>query len=266
MIDLSSFGDNIFAAGDIHGQPQGLIGNIADCDIRDAAIVILGDIGLGFSGNMKGPIPYLHRMGKDRNNHFYLIRGNHDNPEAWTSYDKKIYSEKYPNVHLVQDFEELQLANEKLALAVPGAISIDRKWAVGKLVTEKDGSQVWKRFPRPVGKSYWTNEHIPYDLINDVEDKYDLVLAHTGPTPPSLRVSNSIDYITNTYDSELKQDLEKERAAVDMIISKSGCKKWINGHYHIDNNCTYAMNDTKFEYNGITVENVGIDYIIQIKL
>lgn len=267
MTDLTEFGENIFAAGDIHGLPVGLAEELHRCGIRNAAIIICGDVGLGFSGNHKGPIKYLNKVGADRGNHFYIFRGNHDNPSSWADELVSEHEKQFPYVHYLRDFDEVKFANNKLALTVPGAISIDRKWAVGKVIRDMEtGEDEYKRFPRPEGKSYWADEHIRYDLIDSIDKKYDIVIAHTGPTPPSLRSNNDLEYIFRNYDAQLKDDLEEERKAVDKIIDKSGCDKWINGHFHIETKMVYAMNDAKFEYNGITVENVGIDEIIQITI
>lgn len=259
VVDLSSYGYNVFVAGDIHGQPQDLAGNVGKADIRDSAIIILGDVGLGFYGNHAGPVKYLHKTGLDRNNHYYIFRGNHDNPASWEHDVADKLEEKYSNIHFLRDMDTLLFSTGEKALIVPGAVSIDRKWAVGKEVRDKDtGELFFKRLPRPEGKCWWSNETIRYDMVDSVKSGYDFVLAHTGPTPPSLRLSNDLDKIAREYDSALPADIDEERKAIDSIIEKSSCHTWINGHYHVETYMPYNVGDIKFEHNGITVINLGI--------
>lgn len=247
VIDLSEFQNRVFVAGDIHGLPVNLAAKVSKADLRDAAVIILGDVGLGFGGNHKGPIPYLHRTAKDRNVHYYVFRGNHDNPATWTHEIADELEEHYPNVHFIRDMDEIKLSNDKIGLVVPGAISIDRNYAGWDPISGK-------RKPRKRGTQYWEDEHIRYDLIDSIEKKYDFILAHTGATPPSVRTSTLIDRIVAEYDSELQKDLDKEREAVFKILEKSGSKLWINGHYHVENDI-----DFQFEENGITFKNLGIE-------
>lgn len=250
--DFSSYGDNIWLVGDIHGQPTNVAEAVADEDIRDAAIIIVGDIGLGFGipNNHVGPIPYLHRTAADRNNHYYIFRGNHDNPESWNEEVTADINKKYPNVHHLKDFDEIVLANGKTCLIVPGGISIDRNYAVRFM-----GMQL----PRKRGSQYWENETIDYLKIQEINKHYDYVIAHTGPTPPSLRKSEMIDRITIAYDSELKHDIEIERDAISDIIKKATPEKWINGHYHIETSSKYTQGDREFKEGDTTVINLGID-------
>lgn len=263
IIDLSSYGTNVYLAGDIHGQPESMAGNIRKMDARNAAIIILGDVGLGFSGNHCGCIPFLNRVGKDRNNHFYLIRGNHDNPESWTdeviAEVKKKY-EKSPkrsvtNVHWLNDFDTV-IVNGKKLLVLGGAVSIDRKYAVTKIIMG-----VYFNFPRPEGKSWWKNETLPYDGIEKIDSEYYGILAHTGPTPPSLERSKMIETIKEKYDPEIVDDVNRERQAIDTVIEKAKPRYWFNGHYHVQYTSIHAQGDRWFKYNGVEVANLGIDEI-----
>lgn len=266
IIDLNNFNDNVWLAGDIHGDARGMATKLKNANVRDAAIILLGDIGLGFSGNHAGPVPYLNRIGKDRNNHFYIIRGNHDCPESWTDEIIAQVKERYENsdlrrienVHWVRDFDELLICGKSF-LAVGGAISIDRMFAVTKVI---HGAYVHS--PRPEGKCYWKNEHIDYDRIDSIDKSYFGVLAHTGPTPPSLSRSTLIKQIEEKYDKELPGDVEKEREGIDKIIEKSNIKLWCNGHYHVQYDSIHAQGDRFFNYKDIKVVNLGIDEISNI--
>lgn len=265
LIDLTSYESNVYGAGDIHGLPSDLASEVAKKDIRNSAIIILGDVGLGFSGNHAGPLKYLNKVGKDRDNHYYFFRGNHDNPESWSDEYKDTYEKKYPNIHYLRDFDELKFFDGSNALIVPGAISVDRKWAISKLVIDKDtGEQRYVNLPRVVGKHYWLDEPIRYSMINGIDKHYDMVLAHTGPTPPTLRSSDSLARIARKYDPALPADIATERKAIDDIIRKTSCRVWVNGHYHVETYTSWGAPDAKFDYNGITVYNAGISEVIRL--
>lgn len=206
---------NIFVVGDIHGHPRPVTDRIEQMNLSDSIFIILGDIGLGFYNDHTGPIKFLNKEGVKRNNMFYLIRGNHDNPDSFSDERIAEVEKKYTNVRLLRDFEEIELTfNNKKGLVVPGAISIDR-------------------CIRIEGSSYWSNETIRYDMIDSLKDKkYDFVLAHSGPEPLYIKVDDTVERIAQRSDHFLLDDIAKERKAIDEIIDFVKPEFWINGHYH----------------------------------
>lgn len=206
---------NIFVAGDIHGYPRPLCAKIEELGLTDSIFFILGDIGLGFSNDHIGASKFLNAEGLKHNNMFYLIRGNHDNPASFTGEIKEMIENKFSNVRLLNDFEEIELEfNGKKGLVVPGAVSIDRTIRV------KD-------------QSWWVNEEIDYKRIPELFEKhYDFVLAHSGPEPLYIRVDDTVEHIAERQDPTLLMDLKAERTAIDKIIDIVKPQFWINGHYH----------------------------------
>lgn len=232
--------EKFYLIGDIHGQPKEIAHKISLYDIRDSIFVLLGDVGLGFYDNHLGPIPYLNRIGKDRNNTFYLFRGNHDNPDSYQGINKNKVLEKYQFVKILNDGDEILLSTGERGLVLPGGISVDRMYA-------------YKGKPRPEGKSYWKNEHMDYTLIEKVKDeKYDFILAHTGPVPPIIDKPNIIKTINEKYDPNLLEDIKIEKDYIDKVISIIKPKYWINGHYHVT---------SSFHYNDVIVYALNIDDI-----
>lgn len=236
--------DKLVLAGDIHGQPSRLAMNISYYDIRDSHIVLLGDVGMGFAGNHIGPLSYLSRIGKDRNNTFYVFRGNHDNPDSFRGEVKEMIEGKFDNIKVLDDFDEILLSDGHLGLIVPGGLSIDRKYAVnGK--------------PRTDGKNYWINETIDYvgasDIIEDPNRSYDFILAHSGPLPPILRTSSMLKYIAESYDPDIITDQADEFECINKIIDRFKPKYWINGHYHVTET---------FEVGSTTVYALDMDQVV----
>lgn len=222
---------NIYVVGDIHGHPRPMVADIEKYDIKDSVFFLLGDIGMGFSGDHVGPAKFLNKEGLKRNNFFYFIRGNHDNPESYTGEIKEQNEKKFSNVKFLEDFEEIELEfNGKKGLAVPGATSIDRSIRVP-------------------GKSWWKKETINYKRIPELEGKkYDFVLAHTGPEPLYIKVDDTVEEIAKRQDPFLLEDLKEERDAVDKIIELVKPAYWLNGHFH-----TYD----DFYHNGVHVYTIA---------
>ena len=85
---------NIVCGGDIHGAFDLLIHKIKWHDIKDAALFLCGDVGLGFetlSHYKNNIIPKLHKICKKQNIIIIMIAGNHDNP---VYYDGNIINTK----------------------------------------------------------------------------------------------------------------------------------------------------------------------------
>lgn len=222
---------NIYVVGDIHGYPRPFISDIEKLDLRDSIFFLLGDIGIGFNDDHTGPAKFLNAEGLKRNNFFYLIRGNHDNPKSYTGEIKAKNELKYSNVRYLEDFDEIEFEfNGKKGLVVPGAVSIDRSI----------------RIP---DKSWWENETIAYDRILELEGKsYDFVLAHTGPEPLYIKIDDTVERIARRQDPLLLDDLKKEHNSIDKIIEIVKPDYWFNGHFHRYDN---------FYHNGVNVYTIA---------
>lgn len=221
-----NLGQSLFFVGDIHGQPTAIGNTILDNDFQNSDFVILGDVGLGFYGNHLGPLKALERIAAKGNNRFYIFRGNHDNPESFSEERKALAEKKFGHITFLRDFDTVTLAGGKKGLVVPGALSVDRNTCRYTVV---DGKAV--PVPRERGKQYWSDELMDYDKMAAVTEHYDFVLAHGGPTPPSLPDTGFIARMEQN-DPLLREDMEKEQLAVHSLIERVKPDFWINGHYH----------------------------------
>lgn len=209
-----------FLVGDLHGKQQSLIQSISKYDIRDSNIIILGDCGMGFYKNpLKKDYAYLQRNLEVRNNRIFLVRGNHDNPDHWSTNIKNTIEAQYPNVNILQD-GEIILINEKQYLIIGGATSIDR-------------------FSRKEGTTYWPDETIEMPIVSSDTNIFG-ILSHIGPTPPICIDNNLNSFFAN--DIGLSNDLRREQELINDIIVTIKPQNWYFGHFHITQNfCHYNM-------------------------
>lgn len=241
------FDTDVYAVGDIHGQPGFLKEQVIGRNITNSSFILLGDIGLGFHDNHFGCCRYLNKIGLETNNHFYLFRGNHDNPESYKGDNKKRIEDAFDHVHIMNDFDEVELSSGHVGIIVGGGISIDRQYRI-------------------VDKSYWRDETIDYSFTPD--RTYDFVLAHSGPTPPKLDPENTFFKNMVSSDTALVDIIKKEQDYIDKFIDSTKPLYWINGHYHIHGSGTFDYKDTKVvvlaEVEELSDE-LDCDYIVRLK-
>lgn len=268
----------VYVVGDIHARPERMLSSLSYLNVRNADVILLGDIGIGFGGNvLNGCVTYLNRIAADRNNTFHLIRGNHDNPKCWSPYGiRTLYKEcdafrRGRRISLLPDLSVL-LVGDKRVLVVGGAVSVDRCY--GRRISFM-GMEA--RTHRVEGDEWWPNETLPYKAIENLDLKVDAVLAHTGPVPPIMQGSDLLQRIHKVYDADLLKDIERERRAVDLVIERTGAKMWWNGHYHIGKGIVEetlggvrflpgASSGKEFMHKGCHVVNLGIDEVRKLEL
>lgn len=224
---------NVYFYGDIHGSSSFLkqVKNHED----GSAYIILGDIGVGFKWLEDPDSPEKVKEKqlrivrelqnalvefKQPNSVFYLIRGNHDDPFFFI--DPETIDEiqyKYPNIRIIRDFEEVEFKNGKEGIVIPGGISIDRS-------------------NRIENSSYWPDELIHYDKLDNVNKTYDFIISHSGPVPHSIAerdrrgCSSIVTYYSN-FDKELKNTIAEEAEFWKRAIEKIKPANIYCGHYHV---------------------------------
>ena len=210
--------------GDIHGSFKTMCFYIEEYDIRDCNLIQVGDLGLGFNSlpaDLKN-LETLNEIMKDRNIHFYAIRGNHDDPEFW--YGRNI---DFTNLHLVQDYEVLEIGGDNI-LFCGGGISIDRSY--------RDQTKTWFK-----GEEF-VLDHERIKSVIDNNERIDVIVTHSAPTffsPEGIKSSLVEDYHRleqELWGTNLKKDLLQERKNLeilhDEILEYFDVKFWVYGHFH----------------------------------
>src|SRR5438128_1744252 len=120
--------------GDVHGRFSDLRQLLERHSIREAAIVQVGDLGVGFQQveEDRAELGKLDSYLGGRDCTLYAIRGNHDNPSYFEGDEDdgpsalvRAGPEPMRHVHLLPDYSVLELEGYKLLLA-GGAVSVDR--------------------------------------------------------------------------------------------------------------------------------------------
>lgn len=217
--------DFVIGCGDIHGKYNEVLIFINKYDIKNAAILILGDFGIGF----KHPLAEISKLNKfntklkESNTTVFVVRGNHDDPSYF-------YCEKYNTSHIkfVSDYSVLNI-NDMNILCVGGAVSIDR--------TSR------KKYTEGYGRDWWFDEIFKLDLekIKTLKN-IDVVITHSSPSFAYPYIKKDFDEWLEK-DEYLKTDIESERndiaALYNNLIENNNIKKWYYGHFHSHNEMCY---------------------------
>lgn len=223
MITLNDINKKqIILVGDIHGEFATMRYKLETAGVQDAYIIQVGDFGMGFHrpGFYEAALSRLNVWLLKSNNHMYVIRGNHDDPDYFNTTNNPF---NLSNITLLADYTELTLLDKKM-LFVGGAISVDRCFRVP-------------------GKSYWIGE--PFVLKEDFPfDKYDCVVTHARPTQSGLfsTMHKIRDWLDK--DASLESDLNIEAELISRLYELTKPPVWIFGHYH--QGCTNITPTTKF--------------------
>lgn len=221
--------DLIVVCGDVHYKFQDLLDKLDKYQIENSAIIIAGDIGIGFKHPLseKSKLNKLNDKFKLHNNILFGVRGNHDDP----AYFRGDYN--LSNIKLVADYTILNL-NDYNILCVGGAISIDR--------TER------KSYLEYRGRDWWIDEPFKLDIekLNNIRN-VDFVITHSAPYFTLPYTKNKLDSWLKK-DHSLKEDIISERNNIskmyDILIKNNNIKKWYYGHFHKHYEMLY--DNTKF--------------------
>lgn len=205
--------DHIYFTGDIHGQFEPLVFTLISgkYQLKDSAVFVCGDIGMGFCKPNYYNELFL-RMNKklSKNNvHLYFIRGNHDDPSYFHNTPDKL--KNISHIHLIDDWDTVQI-NDHNILCIGGATSTDRIY-------------------RTVNVSWWADESVT-EIPDDLKYNCDIIISHTGPmfVPPKYE---RIPWMDESDDERAKLDRKiLAKLYFQMCENNNPVKYWFYGHYH----------------------------------
>lgn len=221
---------DLYFCGDIHGSFREITWIITQHHkLKDANIIFLGDVGLGFSkpGYYNQEFERINTKLEKNNITYYFIRGNHDNLEYW---NEKLIND-FPKIKFLQDHEVVELSG-KTIYPIGGATSVDYKWRMNyNGLMERVGSskRVW-----------WKTEDIIKKPIKDLPGRVDIIASHTAPLCFEPIITRHEEEAEDVY----LRDLEN-RKYLDQVFRGVRCKYWFFGHFHTS--ITSSLEDTIYK-------------------
>lgn len=241
----------VYVIGDLHGEFGDLLCMLKRYGISDAAIIVAGDCGFGFSSEegercaMQKLRKYCEKSGVS----LYFVRGNHDDPSYFSG--KKFDTEVF---RTMPDYSVVTVKGEDGSdrfgiLCVGGATSIDRSWRISgyqqrllEYMRYHGGNE--QEALANVRRGYWEDEAPVYDE-NALEEilgsgvRIDYVVTHTCPSFCEPKTKDGVGGWLSK-DADLGAVLDAERATMDKLSSwlkerAIGVKKWLYGHFHYHN-------------------------------
>lgn len=265
MIEIPSSVTDLYIISDIHGDFTGITNKIKRLQIKNAAFIFCGDVGLGFeklTHYTDNVIPKLNKTLKKNNLYYYWIFGNHDDKSLFNN--KLIWTEY---VKAVPDYSIIKFKDKNI-LCVGGSISVDRYYRRHQNSLMIIDYMKWHNcsYEEATGKAkacYWDYEAPIYQP--KVEEKIDIICSHSAPSFcfPAFKGSFVLQWAE--YDKDLLSDLDKEREIFDKIYEdyKDTVTHWYYGHFHKSN--FEMINNTKFRlldigeiYHHVTDDNYSL--------
>lgn len=222
---------NLYFSGDIHGDYKEFVWTITKkYGIRNSAILVLGDFGVGFDRTMYDLYQWSEKRLNDTNNVILAIRGNHDDPEYFKEENK--YS--YPRLRFLEDHKVYNICGRSI-YTIGGANSTDISYRLEinqRLASKGKDRRVW-----------WEGEDI-IKKYDELPTKVDIIVSHSAP----LSFLPVITRFPETPEWQYDKILE-ERRYLDYILENINAKYWIYGHYH--NHYSGSFGDLLYKGLGI---------------
>lgn len=212
----------LLSLGDVHGNFKALMGKLQSIGLRNACIICVGDLGLGFPFAQKSEETNLTAFSQflDANNLiFYSAPGNHDRPALWKFEGQPIRAIRH-NIYLVSNLTIVNFAqNGKNILFIGGGTSIDVNF-------------------REEGYSWWADECVPEFKPSDIEnlDQVDTIITHVAPlgVGPIDNWSELEKIVGYKIPESARINARRDRIILaDLFNHKpKNLKSWYYGHYH----------------------------------
>lgn len=246
---------NVYAIGDIHGEFMPVVNDLLEsCKLKDAAVVICGDIGMGFNSKNWYISMFRkmeHRL-EEKNVYLIMFRGNHDDPEYFKYVENDLLSDSFPHCILADDFSIVETDEEKAypwrCLLWGGARSIDK-------------------CQRIIGQTYWKGE-MPLPLPDEfkkefLDNKHEIhcVCSHTAPSICFPKTKGLVADFAK-YDKTVEEDCKKERELLTegayslKAANLFTLKLWCYGHFH---DTIWNYMHASSELNLLGIQFIGLD-------
>lgn len=186
----------MFVVGDPHGNWKGIIAWMRRYNIRNANLIVPGDMLLGYHPiDDMVELRELNEEAENRNIHIHICRGNHDNPKY---FDGTVT--QFSHIHFHPDYSVVEIEGQQV-LFVGGALSPDIS-------------------VRTVDVDYWVDEGF---VLKETDAEPDIVVTHTAPT-----------FVDPHVIGGWGERLIVERHQVSQLYHqlKKKPKLWIYGHFH----------------------------------
>lgn len=207
---------DLYFCGDIHGDYKEFVWTITKrYGLRNAAVVVLGDFGVGFDKTISDLYKWSEKRLKDTNVVIFTIRGNHDDPEYFKEEDKYSFS----RLRFMEDHKIYNICGRSI-YTVGGANSTDVSYRLSvnqNLAAKGKDRRVW-----------WPGEDI-IKKYDDLPPKADIIISHSAPLsflPVITKFPETPDW---QYDNIIA-----ERKYLDYVLVEVKAKYWFYGHYHND--------------------------------
>lgn len=245
--------EQVIFLGDLHGNFDTLLCWLKNNNIKDTALIVCGDVGLGFYKPQYYRLKFeaINKFCKENNCRLLFIRGNHDDPEYFNGDNvDKSSSVTFDYVHAVSDYSCIQVWKENeivhTILCVGGGVSIDRTWRIRDYVVNcaayaRHANITLVEAQNRLLPTHWDNELPVFDdvLLSEITYsgmKVDIVCTHTCPSFVGFKDKEGVKEWLK-HDVNLEKDMDAEREAMDLLYNKlkqdgHPIEKWIFGHFH----------------------------------
>lgn len=223
----------VYLIGDLHTNYKQFKEQFEDDkSLRDCIFIFLGDMDFRDEETAYNQFKKLDKQLTERNIKSYVIRGNHDNPNLWSSQTDLWL--KFTSFKPIDSNTRINI-NGNIGIIISGAVTINRAD-----LTE--------------GVNYWS-EYDKIDLPSDYIDfgeglkNIDFVIGHTGPVHSDIFKEQQTGCERYLKDGFLVQDLDNEQKLLRGVLRRYRPKRWYCGHYHFEK-------DTKFVWDNWTDDGV----------
>lgn len=237
----------IYITGDKHGNFTNMLDYLNDHVPAGSVIVLLGDVGLNYYGDIKDMInkEKLNSAGYT----FVCLRGNHEaRPTGKEQYVTNDYfggtfivEDAFPNILYMKDGYDYRFTvngERKKVLAIGGAYSVDKYY---RLAMQANGHRGYKWFA-----DEQLNEKERLEILNKVKDynSYNYIFTHTCPfsVEPTDMFLSQVNQ--NEVDTTMEYFLQDISEITDFDI-------WYCGHWHTDRVVYNKNNEYRFMFNEI---------------
>lgn len=200
---------HLYLMGDYHQQKSRLLAQIKTIP-AESCVIVLGDL----EAYHPSDLIELDKIATHHKAHFYIMRGNHDNPKFWQD---RMWTGilNLHNITLLNEVDCLLWKQMKL-ITVNGAVSIDRTC-----------------FRFLEGKCWPKTEASPKDAIERVQalGSCDILITHTG-NPSQYDLNNEFLASYASTDPLLIEDIKQERILIQKLQMASQCERHYYGHFH----------------------------------